>query len=192
MEEAKEIEEYLECIDPFEIPLDKYRKIINDDKYGSLAEQIITKRLEELHGSWIKKKLRETKAQSIVVCDGRVIYFSKNRYEPPDEKLREMEEETGKPCYVITGEPLIEERSGWSYLSKSDYYPTVEIYVGSINWEDEDIFKKGVKVRSDFDTGNPEYTVLDERLCRSIEKETSMRRRGYHLGILYLYFPRMM
>jgi hypothetical protein len=64
--------------------------------------------------------------------------------------------------------------------------------VGSINWEDEDIFKKGVKVRSDFDTENPEYTVLDERLCRSIEKETSMIRRGYYLGILYLYLPRMM
>jgi len=45
---------------------------------------------------------------------------------------------------------------------------------------------------SDFDTGNPEYTILDERVCRRMESEMPLRRVGYHLGRCYFYFPRMM
>jgi hypothetical protein len=191
MEELKEIEEYLRGIDPFDIPLDKYRRIMNDERYSSLANQILVK-LDELYGDWIREKFRETKAQSIVVCDRKVVFYSKNRYEPSDGEVRKMEEKMGKPCYVITGEPLIEERSNWSFLSESDYYPTVEIYLGRIDWSDDDVFEKGIKVRSDFDTGNPEYTVLDEKTCRRMESEIPLRRVGYHLGRRYFYFPRMM
>lgn len=50
------------------------------------------------------------KARSIVLCGGRVIYSSKKKYEPSDEEIRRMKEEMGKPCFVVTGEPLIEER----------------------------------------------------------------------------------
>lgn len=193
MEDLKTIEEYLKNTDPFDIPLDKYRELVNNNsEYSSLVNQIITEKLNKLHGDWIKDKLKETKAQSIVVCDRRVIYSSKNRYDPPDEELREMEEKMGKPCYIISGEPLIEERSNWSFLWKEDYYPTIEIYIGGINWNDEDVFEKGIKVRSDFDTGNPEYTVLNEEVCRNTVREIPIRRMGYHLGMPYTYYPRRM
>jgi hypothetical protein len=121
-EDLKSIEEYLRGVDPFDIPLDKYRSIVNNDEYSSLASRIIIERLHELHGDWIKKKLEESKAQSIVVCNGKVIYSSRKRYEPSDEELKRMEEEMGKPCYVITGEPLIEEQSSWSILGVDDYF----------------------------------------------------------------------
>lgn len=191
-ENLKAIEKYLRSIDPFKIPLDKYRSLINNDEYSNLVNRVITKRLDELYGSWIKKKLKETGTQSIVVCDGKVIYSSKNRYEPSDKELNEMEEKMAKPCYIITGEPLIEEQSNWSYLSVNDYYPTIEIYTGRMNWNDEDVFKKGTKVRSDFDTGNPEYIALNEELCRNIVKDVPIRRIGYHLGMPYIYYPRKM
>jgi hypothetical protein len=121
-EDLKSIEEYLRGIDPFNIPLGKYRFLVNNDECSSLASRIIIERLHELHGDWIKKKLEENKARSIVVCNGKVIYSSRKRYEPSDEELKRMEEEMGKPCYVITGEPLIEEQSSWSILGVDDYF----------------------------------------------------------------------
>lgn len=186
----EDLKEYLESIDPFKIPLDKYRELLRGD--NSLVGRMIMRRLDELHGSWIRGRLRELGAQSIVVCDGKVVYASRNRYEPPDEELRRMEDEMGKPCYVVTGEPLIEGKSGWSYLSVGDYYPTLEISLGRIDWSEEEVFKKGVKVNCDFDTGNPEYTVLSEEVCGSIAQETVIGRMGYHLGMPYLYYPRRM
>ncbi|MEM0161946.1 hypothetical protein [Thermofilum sp.] len=48
----------------------------------------------------IKKGLR--RAQSIVLCGGRVIYSSKKRYEPSNEEIRRMEEEMEEPCFVVT------------------------------------------------------------------------------------------
>jgi len=32
----------------------------------------------------------------------------------------------------------------------------------------EEVFDKGIRVRSDFDTGNPEYAVFDEAACRTV------------------------
>lgn len=111
-------------MDPFDAPLEVVHQL-RGEEYGMLLD-----RLDELHGDWIKKKLMETGAQSIVVCDHKVIFTSQNRYEPSDEELLKMEKQIGKPCYVIAGEPLIEERSGWSDLGRGDYYPTLEIYLG--------------------------------------------------------------
>jgi len=74
MEDLKSVEEYLNSVDPFEIPLEKYRETINDESYGSLASQMIARRLLELHGNWIKEELGKRRAQSIVVCNGKVIF----------------------------------------------------------------------------------------------------------------------
>lgn len=192
MEDLKTVEEYLKSVDPFDIPLDKYRELVYNKEYSRVANRIIVERLHKLHGDLIKKGFKKAGAQSIVLCGGRVVYSSKKRYEPSDEEIRRMEEEMGKPCFVVTGEPLIEERSSWSYLDVEDYYPTIETYVGGIDWKDEDVFEKGVKVVCDFDTGNPEYMVLDEEVCRSVVEEVPIRRIGYHLGIPYSYYPRSM
>jgi len=192
MEDLKTIEEYLNSVDPFDIPLDKYRELVYNEGYSRVANRIIAERLHKLHGDLIRKEFKRTKAQSIVLCNGKVIYSSKNRYEPSDEEIRKMEEEMGKPCFIITGEPMIEEKSSWSYLSAEDYYPTIETYIGVSSWKDEDVFKKGIRVICDFDTGNPEYMVLDEEVCRRITEEVPIRRIGYHLGMLYSYYPRNM
>jgi len=112
-------------VDPFSVPLDVVRAF-NEEEYSLLLD-----RLEALHGDWIKEKLAETGAQSIVICDGQVVYTSEDRYEPSDEDLEKMEEKVGKPCYVVMGEPPIEEYARWSDLGRGDYYPTLEIYLGT-------------------------------------------------------------
>jgi len=61
MEDIKAIEEYLNSVDPFEIPLEKYREIIDDESYSSLASRIIARRLFKLHGNWIREELRKRK-----------------------------------------------------------------------------------------------------------------------------------
>jgi len=43
----------------------------------------------------------------------------------------------GKPCYLLSEEPLIEEKVSWQYLGEGDYYPTIEIYLGNKNWHNQ-------------------------------------------------------
>jgi len=106
-------EEYLGNIDPFEILLDYYKSLTRDEDW------FLTTRLFALYGGWIQTKFKEHSA--LVLCDRKVVYASKNRYEPSDETITEIEAQMGKPCYVVTKEPMIEERVGWSKLQRRDY-----------------------------------------------------------------------
>lgn len=154
-EDAKSIEEYLRNIDPFDIPLERYRSLINNDEYRSLANRIITERLYELYGDWIENEFKKRKEiQSLLLCDKEVVLESKETYGPSSKYIVEIEEKIGKPSYLVGREALIEEKSMWSDLGNGDYYPTIEIYIGKIGWDDKDVFRRGIKIRSDFDTGN--------------------------------------
>ncbi len=186
--EGKAIElkgrKYLENIDPFEIPLDVYKSLTSDEDW------FLTTRLFSLYEDWIQSKFEEHSAESLVLCNRKVIFASKNRYEPTDEWVTELEAKMGKPCYVVTREPLIEERIQWSEIQRGDYYPTLEVYLGNRNWDDKRVLSEGRRVRCDFDTGNPDYTVLDANACRNISREfPRVRRRGHHLGWIYRFYP---
>lgn len=174
----------IQQVDPFEASLDWVRSL-DQEEYGILLD-----RLEELHGDWLKKRLEETNSQAIVVCDHQVIHTSQDRYSPSDEELEKMEEKLGKPCYVIMGEPLIEEQanpvSTWFDLGRGDYYPTLDIFLGDGTWDNQRVFRDGQKIRSDFDTGNPIYTVFSEEICWELTKEAARERRSYHLGKGYI------
>jgi len=132
----------------------------------------------------------EHSAESLVLCDRKVVYASENRYEPSDEEILEIEAKTGKPCYVVTREALIEERVQWSEIQRGDYYPTLEVCIGDENWDDEKVFSEGKRVRCDFDTGNPDHTVFDTEDCREISSNfPRIMRRGRHLGWVYHFYP---
>lgn len=180
----------LKQADPFEVSLDWVRSL-DQEEYGILLD-----RLQELYGDWLKERLKETDSQAIVVCDHRVIHTSQDRYSPSDEELEGMEKKLGRPCYVIMGEPLIEELahpiSAWSDLGEGDYYPTLELFLGDRTWDDERVFRDGRKVASDFDTGNPIYTAFSEEICADLTKEVARERRGYHLGKGYSAYLRTM
>ena len=191
MEELKEIEEYLERVDPFEIPLDKYREIVNDESRSSMLH-IIARRVYELYGEWVNEELRKRRAKCLLVCDKKVLASSGDRYGFSLKYIAEMEDRLGKPCFLLTGETFIEEGAEWSRLNGEDYYPTVEVYLGNIRWVDEEVFDKGIRVRSDFDTGNPEYAVFDEVACRTVAGGAEGIGYAQHLGRGYSYFFRRM
>ncbi|MEM0172256.1 MAG: hypothetical protein QXV57_06825 [Thermoproteota archaeon] len=191
MEDLETVEKYLESIDPFDIPLEKYRSLINDKSRSKLLH-VIARRIYELHGEWIKEELKRRKAESLLVCDKKVIAASKNRYGFTLRQITQAEDELGKPCYLLSGEALIEENAEWSRLGDEDYYPAIEVYLGKEEWSDESVFNKGVKVRSDFDTGNPEYAVFNEAYCRRILEEADGIGYGQHLGRGYSYYFRSM
>jgi hypothetical protein len=125
------IKEYLSGLDPFDIPLETYKSLVTDDKHHNLANRLITEQLYKLHGNWIYEEFtKRRKAQSLVLCDGKVILESEERYGP--ENFIQVEARMEKPCYLVAREALIEE-SGckWSDLEGGDYYPTIEVYIGN-------------------------------------------------------------
>ncbi|MBC8229174.1 hypothetical protein H8E77_06470 [bacterium] len=111
--------EYLGNIDPFEIPLDYYKSLTSDEDW------FLTTRLFALYGGWIRTKFKEHSAEALVLCDKEVVYASENRYEPSDETITELEAQIGKPCYVVTKEPMIEEKlGGQSYKEETTTQPS--------------------------------------------------------------------
>ncbi len=192
MEDLKAIEEYLRNIDPFEISLNRYRSLVNNEESCGRVLHMIARRIYELHGDWINTELQKRNAKSLLVCDKKVIASSKDRYEFSSRYVAQIEDELKKPCYPLSGETLIEEGVQWSGLEDEDYYPAVEVYLGNIRWDDEKVFDRGIKVRSDFDTGNPNYAVFDEATCRTIVKEAEGIGYGQHLGRGYSYYFRKM
>jgi hypothetical protein len=79
-ENLKSIEEYLERTDPFDIPLDKYRSLTNNEKTRSLVYRMVMERLYELYAEWIENEFRKRRnepARSLLVCDRKVIFHLK-------------------------------------------------------------------------------------------------------------------
>ena len=181
--ELNQHKEYLENIDPFEIPLDLYHSL------SSKEHHFLVKHLYATYGNWILYKFSETKVSALVLCDRKVVYASKNEYEPADSVIESIESKIGKPCYIINPPPLIEESARWSELWRGDYYPTLSISIGRVEWDDEKVFKDSLMINCDFDTGNPAYTVTDENLLRTVSDDLRRLRTKPHLGILYSYRP---
>jgi hypothetical protein len=111
MEDLKAIEEYLRNIDPFEISLNRYRSLVNNEESCGRVLHMIARRIYELHGNWINTELQKRNAKSLLVCDKKVIASSKDRYEFSSRYVAQIEDELKKPCYPLSGETLIEEGS---------------------------------------------------------------------------------
>lgn len=185
--EQKKVKD-VKSLDPFDISLKEYRSLDGDEQWT------LTQRLYDLYGDWVQEKFEETKAKLLVICQKEIIYQSANEYDlRADKVVRGKEKELGKPCYILTNQSPIEEEASWSDLreiQEGDYYPTIEVYLGTE--DEEEIFGDGTAITSDFDTGNPDRSVFPEAVCREVSKETMVRRRDKHLGRLYHYYLRPM
>ncbi|HXF04600.1 MAG TPA: hypothetical protein VNM72_04200 [Blastocatellia bacterium] len=101
-----------------------------------------------------------------------MIYSSPDRYDfRADEVVVQTEQQWKKPCFILTSPPLVEEVAAWSDLGQGDYYPTVEIFLGARVWNDDEVFSRGARITSDFDTGNPALAVFDEVVCYRLSGE---------------------
>jgi hypothetical protein len=140
--------------------------------------------LLEEHGRLIRESLGKG-SRYIVLCDGKVVYAS-NR-EPSDEEVRNLEKNTGKVCYVLTEDPI--EESRWSPIRDGDYYPTIDLFIGGAQWVEEEVFRRGLKITSDFDTGNPDVAAFNNEDVNTIQPTaTCVMRRALHLGKYYDYY----
>lgn len=185
--------EEIKTVDPFDVSLELVQSLSNDE-YNSLV-----KRLYDKHGDWIRGKLQETNAGLMVVCARRVIHTSEDEYDlSANEVAKEHEQKVGKPCYIIGRQPLIEEQADWSdlgersYLRDRDFYPTIEIRLGREGWDEEKLFKEGISISCDFDTGNANTSAFNEDICRDIVDEPGMRMSKPHLTRMYIYNVRNM
>lgn len=112
--DLKTLTQWLEKIDPFDIPLEEF-KALRKGKYRSLADRIIMKQLYKNYGSWIETQFKERQGiHALVVCDRQVILSTEDEYGPSGQQIDEIELKMGKPCYLVSREPLIEENASWT------------------------------------------------------------------------------
>ena len=164
--------------DPFDIPIVE-RDSMNPKQLSELYDHLL-----EEYGSMVKQHLKKG-SRFLVLCDKRIV-FSSDR-EISDEDVREIERKYGKVCYIVT-EDLIEE-SSWMPLRDEDYYPTIEISLGGIDWGAKEIFDQGLRVIADFDTGNPDIAAFShEELSPFKVMVPRIMRRAIHLGKYYDYY----
>lgn len=190
--DLKLLTQWLEKIDPFDIPLEEF-KALRKGKYRTLADRIIMKQLYKNYGSWIETQFKERQGiQALVVCDRQVILSTEDEYGPSGKQIDEIELKMGKPCYLISREPLIEENASWTNPRQGDYYPTLEVYLGNMKWSDHLVFRNGVKILCDFDTGNPRYSVFNEEICQTIAGDPEKVDFRRHLGYEYVCYLRQM
>ncbi len=101
----------MEKVDPFGLALELYQAL--DDQ----QDWALTRRLYALYGPWIEEQFRRTGAALLVISDRQVVYTSADRYDPQaDRVVEETERRSGKPAYIVTRLPIIEERAAWSDL----------------------------------------------------------------------------
>lgn len=141
-------------------------------------------RVIEEHADLVKDQLGRG-SRYIVLCDRRVLHAS--NHEPSDEEIRNLEKKLGKVCYVLTDDPI--EESHWSPIRNGDYYPTIEVIIGNALWKEEEVFQRGLKIASDFDTGNPDIAAFNNEDLNLIQPAgTRFMRRAFHLGKTYDYY----
>lgn len=124
-------------------------------------------------------------SRHIILCDGKIVHASS--HEPSDEEIRNLEKKLGKVCYVLTEDPI--EECPWSPVGNADYYPTIDVFIGNADWREKKVFDQGLKIASDFDTGNPDIAAFSSEDLNLIQPRAErLIRRAFHLGRHYDYY----
>jgi len=168
--------------DPFEINPDE-RDTYTVDQIVALYESLYAR-----YSTLIKDCFKRTDERYIVLCNGGLVLTSNDPTGPSNEQLKAIERRFGKACYVI-GADVIEE-AAWSDLGDGDFYPTLPIVLGREEWEEEELFKDGLHIVADFDTGNPDVSAfsIDELTTIHVLAPTAAEiRSDIHLG-KHLYY----
>lgn len=169
--------ETLRLKDPFDISI-RERDSMSPKQLSAVYDQLI-----ERYADLIKQNIGKD-ARFLILCDRRVVASRSSEFS--DGEIKRLELEHGKVCYIIT-EDLVEE-SPWSPLN-GDFYPTINISLGPKDWRDEKVFKEGLQVIADFDTGNPDISAFNcEKLSLTMPEGRRFMRRAIHLGKSYDYY----
>jgi len=190
IEEAKKLPRVVEFVprerarSPFSLSLREFRSLELDEA-KELLRRVYGLCKDLLEEAW-KKGFRQ-----VVICDGKVIFESKDIEDIPNETVERLAKEYDKACYVFSAPDAVEE-SDWTPLGDDDFYPTLGVYLGTEDLEESEIIKSFPPIYADLDTGNPSYKIfnakrLAEQLTRFIPTQM---RQGVHLGRAYIYFSK--
>ncbi|HID90561.1 TPA: hypothetical protein EYP44_01210 [Candidatus Bathyarchaeota archaeon] len=165
-------------VDAFNVPAAR-RDSMRPEELTALYDRLV-----EEHGELIREQLRGG-SRYVILCDGKVVRTSSN--EPSDEEVRDLEARYGKVCYVLTEDPI--EEAPWSPVGNGDYYPTIGVLVGGVEWREGDVFDRGLRINPDFDTGNPDVAAFSAEELDPIQPMRGrILRRAFHLGRHYDYY----
>ncbi|MBC8235413.1 hypothetical protein H8E77_38190 [bacterium] len=161
----------------------------------------------------IQSELIRRNAQWMLVCGGSVFEYSSNWKElPTDEKIKKIGHQQNKVPLVFVRNPLVEE-TAWSPLPADDWYPTIPVYFGRAQWDDEQLVQQGINsfsflfdqtfsfrkrkslnglfIISDFDTGAPFIFADNNQLIQEQILDWELVHNpflGSHLGNAYAFF----
>jgi hypothetical protein len=146
--------------------------------------------LQDRNWNIIQSELERRNAQWIIVCDGKVFCQSQEWDDfPTDEEIEQIGKTFGKAPLLFAKSALIEE-SSWTRLSGNDWYPTIPVCFGGVDWDNAQMNSSGLSVAGDFDTGSPLILLdMDTLMERGITIVTPFRPalRDIHLGRNYMY-----
>jgi len=183
IEEAKKLPRVIEYAPhPFSLSLREFRSL-ELDEVKKLLRRVYDLCEDLLEEAW------ENGFRQIVICDGKVIFESKDIEDIPNETIEQLAKEHDKACYVFSAPDVVEE-SAWTSVGHGDFYPTLCVYLGTEDLEESEIIKSFSPIYADLDTGNPSYKIFNaKRLAEQLTRFTpTQMRQGFHLNQAYIYF----
>lgn len=182
-----DIKEYFLVDDPdgiTEISFEQYLTLSIEQRHS------LTLELQKRNWHAIQSELQKRNAQWMLVCGGKVLKSSSSLAKiPSDKEIKEIGYQHNKVPLVFVRNPLIEEAT-WSSLPNDDWYPTLPVYFGRVQWDDEQLVQHGLFMIGDFDTGAPSILANYDSLIQEQILDLSLIRNpflGRHLGSTYAF-----
>ena len=168
--------------DPFNLSFDEFTSLSLEEA-SDLLTQVYELCKNLLREAWKKG------ARQVVICKGEIVYESEKLEDISNEVIEQLGKKNNKACYVFSAPDEIEE-SAWVPVTKGDYYPTINVYLGKEDSDERDIIENSSPINADLDTGNPIYKIFNAG--KIIEPLTRFKpfqiRQGEHLRRRYNYF----
>ena len=172
--------------DFFEMSFEEFSQLTEEEHWK------ILKKVFEEKKAWIEEQLKAHQAEWMLVIGGKVEQVSSTLDDLPTKaEVYEIGKAKGFAPYLFVRDVLIEEitSSPWSQITEKDYYPTIQVYVGKQEWDNEKFNVAENILTSDFDTGSPVIILDKDKLVEHDWIEDSeVKIIGSHLGRAYGYF----
>lgn len=167
---------------PFDITLSEFNTLSLHDvkELQTIAYEMCKDLIEQ---AW-KEGLRQ-----LILCDGKIIYETRDIHDISNELVEGIAKEWNKACYIFSSPDMVEDFD-WTIVDDHDSYPTLGVYLGTKDSEENEIVNNTFPINADLDTGNPYLRVFDSnQLSEALTSFTPLEmRQGEHLGKSYTYF----
>jgi len=174
-------------LDPFTIPLSEFMRL-DYRRVADLLKEVGMSCSELIQDAW-RRGMRQ-----VVICDGRIVYETRNLEDIPNETIEMLQREHDKPCYTFSAPDIVEESTWSTDTLYGEDYPTISLFLGheEANESEIDDPKKFARINADFDTGTVHLRAFPSHKLLSPLKDFMLPLREYeHLGKKYNAFNKM-